>query len=153
MYLGNVNLGNLLFRFEGRINRAKYWLAVLIWFLVWAAVFSATFGLALIGSYGLMMWVVIIFLLLVPSVLSGVAIGIKRLHDRDKSGWWLLVFYLGPALFDALGRGTGTVGALFTLTSAAISIWGFVELGCLRGTEGPNTYGPDPLQADAAQPA
>ncbi len=34
---------------------------------------------------------------------------------------------------------------LFNLGSFAISIWGFVEIGCLRGTEGPNQYGPDPL--------
>jgi uncharacterized membrane protein YhaH (DUF805 family) len=34
---------------------------------------------------------------------------------------------------------------LFSLASLAISIWAFVELGCLRGTAGPNKYGPDPL--------
>ena len=32
------------------------------------------------------------------------------------------------------------------LASLAISIWGLVELGFLRGTVGPNQYGPDPLQ-------
>jgi uncharacterized membrane protein YhaH (DUF805 family) len=40
-----------------------------------------------------------------------------------------------------------------SLVAFAISIWGFVELGCLRGTDGPNTYGPDPLEAGAEQPA
>jgi uncharacterized membrane protein YhaH (DUF805 family) len=40
-------------------------------------------------------------------------------------------------LFDARG---------FELVSLALMIWGFVELGCLRGTVGPNRFGPDPLQ-------
>src|SRR6266487_727368 len=31
----------------------------------------------------------------------------------------------------------------------AISVWAFVELGCLRGTPGPNRYGPDPLDTPA----
>jgi uncharacterized membrane protein YhaH (DUF805 family) len=34
---------------------------------------------------------------------------------------------------------------LLSLVSLAISLWGFVELGCLRGTIGPNQYGPDPI--------
>jgi len=33
--------------------------------------------------------------------------------------------------------------------SFAISVWAFVELGCLRGTVGPNRYGPDPLSTPA----
>jgi uncharacterized membrane protein YhaH (DUF805 family) len=125
----------------------------LIWFVVWAAVVGAAFGLAMIGSYGWVMPVVIFVLLLVPAVLSGVATGVKRLHDRDKSGWWLLLFYLGPGLLDGIGRGAGSIGLIFSLASFAISIWALVELGCLRGTDGPNTYGPDPLAAVAAQPA
>jgi uncharacterized membrane protein YhaH (DUF805 family) len=36
-------------------------------------------------------------------------------------------------------------GFIILLAAAAIAIWGFVELGCLRGTPGPNRYGADPL--------
>jgi uncharacterized membrane protein YhaH (DUF805 family) len=35
------------------------------------------------------------------------------------------------------------------LISFGITVWAFVELGCLRGTMGPNRYGPDPLSAPA----
>ena len=153
-----MNPGNLLFTFKGRINRAKYWLAMLIWCVVWAAVLGAGFGGEMGAGFGGEMiagnagaiLIAIILLLLVTSGVSGVAVGIKRLHDRDKSGWWLLIFYLLPAVFDGIGR--GGVPAL-SLVAFAISIWGFVELGCLRGTDGPNTYGPDPLEAGAEQPA
>jgi uncharacterized membrane protein YhaH (DUF805 family) len=47
----------------------------------------------------------------------------KRLHDRDKSGWWVLI----------------------TLISILGDLWLVVECGCLRGTVGENRYGPDPL--------
>jgi uncharacterized membrane protein YhaH (DUF805 family) len=34
---------------------------------------------------------------------------------------------------------------ILALAALALTIWGFVEIGCLRGTAGTNTYGPDPL--------
>ena len=80
----------------------------------------------------------------IAMIVSGVAVGIKRLHDRDKSGWWLLAFYLVPALLDGVGR-TMNSPVIFGLASLAVSIWAIVELGFLRGTTGPNQYGPDPL--------
>ena len=43
------------------------------------------------------------------------------------------------------------VSFVLGLASFVISIWGLVELGFLRGTVGPNPYGPDPLQAPAAR--
>jgi uncharacterized membrane protein YhaH (DUF805 family) len=49
---------------------------------------------------------------------------IKRCHDRGKSGWWLLVSFVPIVGF----------------------LWSFVELGCLRGTDGANEYGGDPLE-------
>lgn len=75
-----------------------------------------------------------------------VPIAVRRLHDRDRSGSWLLVFYGLPAFLGYLA-GTGETGwrSVLALASLAISIWGFVEMGCLRGTVGPNEYGPDPL--------
>jgi uncharacterized membrane protein YhaH (DUF805 family) len=51
------------------------------------------------------------------------AIAVKRYHDRDKSGWWALIIFLP------------VIGAL----------WYLIECGFLRGTEGNNDYGPDPL--------
>ena len=39
----------------------------------------------------------------------------------------------------------GGIGIVLLLASAALSIWAMVEFGFLRGTAGPNHYGPDPL--------
>jgi uncharacterized membrane protein YhaH (DUF805 family) len=44
-------------------------------------------------------------------------------------------------------------GFVLHLVSFAITVWAFVELGCLRGTVGPNRYGPDPLEPAALGPA
>ena len=71
--------------------------------------------------------------------MSGVAVGLKRLHDRDMSGWWLLVFYLLPPALDGLGRALG-IPIIFSLAGSAISIWALVVLGVLRGTPGANQY-------------
>ena len=131
----------LLFGFSGRINRAKYWLAAFIYLVV----MLIAVGLALAGGMVMMLFLVVAVIIYVPVIISGVAVGIKRLHDRDKSGWWLLVFYVLPGVLSGLANQVG-LQVILSLASFALSIWGFVELGCLRGTAGPNQYGPDPLQ-------
>jgi uncharacterized membrane protein YhaH (DUF805 family) len=88
----------------------------------------------------------------IAMIVAGVFVGIKRLHDRDKSGWWLLLFMLAPGALGMLGVAAGGfLQTLCMLASLGISIWMFVELGCLPGTRGPNQYGPDPIPS--AMPA
>jgi uncharacterized membrane protein YhaH (DUF805 family) len=62
------------------------------------------------------------------------------------------VFYLVPGVLGQLAKTAWFVGAagtvlhyILALASFTLTIWGFVEIGCLRGTAGSNTYGPDPL--------
>jgi hypothetical protein len=54
-------------------------------------------------------------------------------------------------LFDVLGLtgnplNMGPLDYLLGIIQLGIGIWALVELGCLRGTVGPNQHGPDPLQ-------
>ena len=90
--------------------------------------------------------------------ISSLAVGVKRLHDRNKSGWYLLLFYIAPSLLFAVSfgitvsDGSGTVAGFLALAGVAIVIWTFVELGCLRGTIGANAYGPDPIAPDVLTP-
>jgi uncharacterized membrane protein YhaH (DUF805 family) len=141
----------LLFSFNGRINRGKYWLAVLIYVVVWVVFIVG--GLIWLGGMnidnlfslagaGLLIWLIAI-ILLIAGTWSGLAVGVKRLHDRDKSGWWVLLFWFGPSLLGSWQAANG--GFILSLVAGAIAIWAFVELGCLPGTPGPNQYGPDPL--------
>ena len=131
----------LLFGFSGRINRAKYWLTAVIYL---AAILLVT-GIGIAAGMA-MLFILVAVIIYIPILISGIAVGIKRLHDRDKSGWWLLVFYVLPGVLSGLAEKTGPYFVL-ELAGAALSIWGFVELGCLRGTSGPNRFGPDPLAA------
>jgi uncharacterized membrane protein YhaH (DUF805 family) len=162
-----MNFLQVLFSFHGRINRAKYWLAVLFWTVVDIVVFAVMGGMLVkdivalgsepsggdivrvILSFGVSV-ILVCLLVFVPMIVSGFAIGIKRLHDRDQSGWWILLFYFGPAVASALAHNSdsGASALLLSLVSLGISIWAIVVLGFLRGTRGPNRYGPDPLGAD-----
>ncbi|HET7678906.1 MAG TPA: DUF805 domain-containing protein [Xanthobacteraceae bacterium] len=139
----------LLFSFRGRINRAIYWLTTLA---LLAILIALAFVAVMSGGFGAL--IVLLLISYIPLLWIGLAIGAKRLHDRDKSAWWLLVFYVLPSVLQGIAEQGGGLGFVFNLAGAAIAIWGIVELGFLRGTDGPNQYGPDPLQQAAnVQPA
>lgn len=145
----------LLFSFTGRINRGKYWLAILIYMVVWVAFIAVALMwlggfdtdrlFSLVGA-ALLIWLGGI-VLVVAGVWSSFATGIKRLHDPGKSGWWIVLFWFGPSVLSGGNSAMPDLQGSFILSLAgsAIAIWGFIELGCLRGTPGPNQYGPDPL--------
>lgn len=173
-----------LFDFEGRINRAKYWLAALIivgWMLFLGLLVLATaklFGGSSLNAFAF--GTSDIFRILDPGAyrsaieiirngnptspdnlipLSFYAIGtplflwiylatsIKRLHDRNKSAWWMIPFFVIPGLFDQLeDRLPASYPAIAVgIVVTALGIWGFVEMCCLKGSTGPNRHGADPL--------
>ena len=132
-------MGNLLFSAHGRINRGLFWKGFLITFVAWIVLFFAV-GMVVPGSArapnadgGLSFQLngaAAIPNLLLTAVFTwiSVCLGVKRYHDRDKSGWWVLI-----ALIPLIG-----------------GIWYFIEVGCLRGTAGPNRFGPNPLSTGSA---
>jgi uncharacterized membrane protein YhaH (DUF805 family) len=146
--MSSIDWTHLFFGFSGRINRAKFWLAILVFIII--NVFVAILQLAL-GSLG----DVLAFIVGIALFVSGIAVALKRLYDRNKPWWWLLIFYIGPTVLIGIGTilavvavaadSSGILATLFFIAGGAIMIWTFVELGCLRGTIGPNQYGPDPL--------
>ena len=102
--------------FAGRAPRSEYWFWTLFAILVGAAaaILDAAFfpGLNVRPVHSL-----VSLALLLP----GIAVSVRRLHDLDRSGWWMLIILTG-------------IGLILLL------VW-----FCLRGTPGPNRYGPDPL--------
>jgi uncharacterized membrane protein YhaH (DUF805 family) len=142
-----MSMTQLLFSFQGRLNRKPYWMTVIATMVI--IIVLLLFALILIREHrfefaGLTLTLLVI--LYIPLIWIGLAIGAKRLHDRDKSAWWLLVFYAAPGILSTAGNRLEDVGFIILhVISFAISVWAFVELGCLRGTPGPNRYGPDPL--------
>jgi uncharacterized membrane protein YhaH (DUF805 family) len=73
---------------------------------------------------------------------------IKRLHDRNRSGWWIVAFIIVPPLLrnitDRLDESSVTAVVL-SLDAMVLTLWGFIELLLIKGTSGPNRFGPDPL--------
>lgn len=139
----------LLFSFQGRLNRKPYWMTVIATTV--AFILALLLALAALREYGLLpVTIAIILVLYIPLIWIGLALSAKRLHDRDKSAWWLLVFYALPTILSTAADRTEDVQFIILhLISFGITVWAFVELGCLRGTIGPNRYGPDPLSAPA----
>ncbi len=133
----------------GRIGRVQYCLSLLTFLGINAAVLLLT--LALPMSIGLklsefvlqaisLVWLAI-FIIGFAALMN---LGTRRLHDRGKSGLWLSVFYVLPALIIALGEETVRAEWYRNAAAVAIALWGLAELCCLRGTIGANKYGADP---------
>src|SRR4029450_3135561 len=141
-----MSMTQLLFSFQGRLNRKPYWMTAIATMLI--IIVLLLFALILIREHrfefaGLTL--VLLVILYIPLIWVGLAVGAKRLHDRDKSAWWLLLFYAVPSILSSAAARLGGGGIILHLVSFAITIWAIVELGFLRGTIGPNRYGPDPL--------
>jgi uncharacterized membrane protein YhaH (DUF805 family) len=138
-----MNSRALFFSFSGRLNRTMWWLVGVAVYFVFMVGFWVALGLAFAGAgaAAVIGGVAAVF----GTLWVGLAVGAKRLHDRDKSAWWLLLFFVAPASLHAAGRHAAAGGRVLSLMGTAIALWAFLELGFLRGTVGPNRYGPDPM--------
>jgi uncharacterized membrane protein YhaH (DUF805 family) len=119
--------------FSGRAARSEYWWFVLFSFIAGIVVMVVEGALGL--GQGSMMsggggfsasynGGILSILWSLGNLLPSLAVGVRRLHDTDRSGWWLLI-------------------ALIPLIGAIVLIVFF----CTRGTTGPNRFGEDPVTA------
>jgi len=115
----HMTVGEALFSFKGRMSRSDYWLKGFLPLLPLSILNNVLlYGVNTEESRAIAMILGIIGLW--PSM----ALAIKRLHDRNRSGWFLLIFlipFVGP-------------------------IWFLIEIWFLRGTIGSNRFGEDPVQ-------
>jgi uncharacterized membrane protein YhaH (DUF805 family) len=136
-----------LFGYEGRIGRLPYWLGLMAAWAIPGALAAIADevvpGTGDIGRY--------LAFLVIVGTLAWIhsAVTVKRLHDRDKSAAWYLLYGVAPpGLFVAAiyVYSQGAVVQTWTLLAVSIAglLWVLVELGLLRGTDGPNRYGPAP---------
>ena len=149
--------------FSGRSRRKEFWMFILLMVIVEIVLLCLMFaggysifarlsagtgpdGAAALGSAGFrpLFWIGTILLVAwgLASLIPYIAVTIRRLHDRNMSGWFLLGFMVVGIILSRLG----TIGSVVML---ALEIAWIVVLA-LPGTPGPNKYGPDPLgQVDA----
>lgn len=99
--------------FQGRSSRSEYWWPLLFMIIVYVV------GVLLAAAVPILGILVLIFYLAI--IIPSIAVSIRRLHDLDKSGWWILL-------------------SLVPIVSLLLLYW-----FCLKGTEGDNQFGPDPL--------
>ena len=96
--------------FTGRATRSEFWWFVLFLFLADIVLLAILHILWLIFTVGVL--------------LPRIAVAVRRLHDIDRSGWWILL-------------------ALIPLVGAIVLIIWY----CTKGTAGANRFGPDRLAA------
>lgn len=99
-------------KFDGRSARPEFW-----WFALANFIVFTILGL-LAGAASALYVVVVLYYLAI--LLPSLAVAIRRLHDSDKSGWWILI-------------GLIPFGGIVLLV-----------FFCLAGTPGPNKFGPVP---------
>ncbi len=168
---GDRNIFSWMLALEGRIGRRSWWLGFAILFAVWIAIMTVLAGIlapivarhpefqraapdpAWIESAEaepFRRWVEIFLPILILSLWSFIALGVKRLQDRSLSGWLILVvalpllaviFSSNPAQ-SPFGENFAALAQLFLLASA---IWSVLQFGIFKGETGPNRHGPDPL--------
>jgi uncharacterized membrane protein YhaH (DUF805 family) len=129
-----MDIMHLLFSFQGRTRRLHFWVVAIV-----TAVVVAVFERVVLGMSG---WPQaplnpVLGLLLLPvgivDLWISLALGVKRCHDRNKSGWFLVLYWLVSLT---------VIGAL----------WPLIELGFLDGTQGPNRFGPSPKGIGGTEP-
>jgi uncharacterized membrane protein YhaH (DUF805 family) len=149
-----MDLKSLLFAFDGRINRARYWFSLLLCSGVLAtflAILLIAFNCLDPSDRRSLLGMLPVLLLAAPMVVVMIwvtaATMIKRLHDRNKSGWWIVPFLVLPGIVDRIdGRLAGpSLAYAISAIVAGVGVWCFVETLCLKGTDGSNRFGPDPL--------
>ena len=119
-----MELINEVYKTEGRLNRLRYLKYQVIWYLI-----SAVIGFILGFVSGFLTSDVESILVTMPTGIwsfiagvGGIMLSIRRLHDLDKSGWWLIL-------------------SLVPL----VNIFFLLYLWLAPGTAGYNRYGQDPL--------
>lgn len=146
-----------LFRFHGRLSRLGYSIGLIALLVLGVAIvataapyFSTTGGR---GNDALLFAIAVaIFAFVMAVLMTG------RLHDRDKSGWWFLLFGPLPVvlfwlsfqvyrLFPDTNTGQSEAGAILLLlqiNAIGLFLWGLLSLAFLPGTKGDNRFGSAP---------
>jgi uncharacterized membrane protein YhaH (DUF805 family) len=146
-----MDYARLLFGFNGRINRARYLAVQLVLLTVWLVLWLKS---------PFLHWQVLHWIAAAALIWINTATTAKRLHDRNRSGWWSIAVlvvnrlsYVYYGLFFGLYFGVDVSAAqelllvMFAVALSALQTWIFIELFFMIGTDGSNRFGPDPTRS------
>jgi uncharacterized membrane protein YhaH (DUF805 family) len=135
--------------FTGRASRSEYW-----WYILGLIIVAVVLSIveSLVGVKGMIIGIYgpLTALLWLATIVPSVAVGARRLHDTNRSGWWQLLAYvpylillvIRPSAGSALGAvALAGIVSLIALVCAIIVL----VFMCLAGTPGDNRFGPPPL--------
>lgn len=128
-------------QFSGRSRRKEYWMFALFLLIIYiiAMALDSMLGFGTTSRYADVTETgaaagfnstggIITLLTMLAVFLPSLAVGIRRLHDTDRSGWWLLI---------------GLIPLIGTIV--------LLVFYCSDGTKGPNRFGPDPKDDTPAE--
>jgi uncharacterized membrane protein YhaH (DUF805 family) len=135
----------LLTDVDGRISRKPYWIWTLILIVVELALQAVGYS-----TGGEALAIILDLVMLYPSFV----ISVKCAHDRDRPSWLVALFFAILIVLNVLqllglgptDNGVSTIYLAIIIPWSLFGLYLLVELGFLRGTVGPNKYGPDPLE-------
>ncbi len=142
--------------FNGRSRRMEYWMWIL---------FTVIVGFVL-GILDTLLGLDLNALRLVPGAtgngllgilfslgtfLPSLAVSVRRLHDIDRSGWWVLLPIMPVVLVFVAVFAGDVLGSASVMIFAGVALLGVLICGllllvwyCTEGTPGPNRFGDDP---------
>lgn len=118
MYIPWEEMMDKLLKFDGRIRRMGWWIAG-----IGVSIVSSVFGRMTDGDTNLLLALVVLVISLVITLVS-LSLSVRRWHDHNKSGWWVLI-----NLIPIFGW-----------------IYSLIMLGFMPGNQGNNNYGPPPQE-------
>jgi uncharacterized membrane protein YhaH (DUF805 family) len=113
--------------FQGRSTRMEFWMfalfvtiVMIVLQILMGIMFASSMSVdpqtgVVTGGGGAGIFAVVIWVFYLAILVPSIAVGVRRMHDQDKSGWFILIPIANLVFY------------------------------CLPGTPGPNKYGPDPL--------
>ena len=120
--------------FSGRASRSEYW-----WFTLFVILVAIVLSIPAIATMDFqtgqpstvsMIFFGLLGLFYLAVLVPGIAVAVRRLHDRNMSGWWYL----------------GFIAASFIPVVGFVASIAMLVIFCLKGTEGDNKFGTDPLR-------
>ena len=114
--------------FSGRSRRKEYWMFTLFILIVYVVLWVLGGGMSeMADPYAepeFNIWMIVLVIFALATIIPGLAVQVRRFHDQDKSGWFVLLGFIP------------FIGGLIVLVFML-----------LEGTRGENRFGPDPKGA------
>jgi uncharacterized membrane protein YhaH (DUF805 family) len=145
-----MDFSNLFMSTEGRIGRQNYWIGLVVLIVIGLIISQL---IAFLFGYTSFFARLLNFIYVIVIAYPAYALMAKRFQDRGKKGT-LAGILIGLSILGALlglfgltgdPLAPNTFGTILGVVTGVVAIWFLIELGFLKGTAGPNEYGPDPV--------